>query len=368
MTPALVALLLLTLGLAAVNGGNDVSKGVATLAGAGVTRYRTAVLWGTVTTLAGALLSFLVAARMTALFSRGIVTATPTTAFACAVLIGTIAWVAFATVTRLPVSTTHALVGALIGAGLQLGPHAVNWSVLLSKVATPLLASIAVSYALSALLSYVRLPEPRCICVGVASAASSALPRPPGGAALAMSASALPVLTVTTGTVAECRLHGASAHRLGINLTTAHWLTSGATGFARGLNDTPKIVAIGAFALAPAGVAPSALFVAAALAMALGALLAGQRVARVLGEKVVKLDHDEGFKANLVTALLVGAGANLGLPMSTTHVSTGAIAGTAGLSLSRLNGKTLRDFAIAWTLTPVTAGLVAAICFALLHR
>ncbi|MGI8916459.1 MAG: inorganic phosphate transporter [Chloroflexota bacterium] len=367
MNIALVGIFLLTLLLAAVNGSNDVSKGVATLAGAGVTRYRTAVIWGTVTTFAGALLSFLFAARMTALFSKGIVTAPPTLGFAIAVLTGAIAWVGFATITRLPVSTTHALVGALIGAGIQLGPHAVNWSVLLTKVATPLLASVAVAYAISVALSFVRLPEPRCICVGVTSGAATLPANRPGGAVAFTTSGSLPMLQITTGTIAECRVHGAAVRRLGFNLTTAHWLTSGATGFARGLNDTPKIVAIGTFALAPAGVAPQALLVATALAMAAGALLAGQRVARVLGEKVVQMSHEEGFKANLTTAVLVGVGANLGLPMSTTHVSTGAIAGVAGLNRTRLNGRTLRDFAIAWTLTPLTAGLIAAGTFLLVR-
>ncbi len=367
MDSALVAIFSLTLLLAAVNGGNDVSKGVATLVGAGVARYRTAILWGTGTTLAGALLSFIFAARMTALFSQGIVTTTPTPGFAIAVLAGAIAWVGFATLTRLPVSTTHALVGALIGAGIQLGSHVVSWSVLLTKVAAPLLLSVAVAYGISVALSFVRLPEPRCICLGVTPAAPYLLANRSGSLAAFRNDRALPVLQVTTGTIAECRVHGTAVHRLGFNLATAHWLTSGAAGFARGLNDTPKIVAVGAFALAPVGIAPRTPLMATAVAMATGALLAGQRVARVLGEKVVTMSHEEGFKANLTTAVLVGAGANLGLPMSTTHVSAGAIAGAAGLNRSRLNGHTLRDFAIAWTLTPLTAGLIAAGVFLLLR-
>ena len=82
--------------------------------------------------------------------------------------------------------------------------------------------------------------------------------------------------------------------------------------------------------------------------MAVGSF-AGVRVARTLGSKVLKMTHVEGFTANLTTAGLVGAGALLALPMSTTQVSTGAIVGSAGGQLSRLSGKTLRDFAIAWT-------------------
>lgn len=67
MSGALVVVFLLTLLLAAANGSNDVSKGIATLAGAGVARYGAAVRWGTISTFAGALLSFLFSARMTAL-------------------------------------------------------------------------------------------------------------------------------------------------------------------------------------------------------------------------------------------------------------------------------------------------------------
>ncbi len=113
-----VAVMFLTVALAAANGANDVSKGIATLAGAGAARYRTAILWGTVTTLVGAVASMTIAERLSALFSRGIVTAPPTPPFAVAVLVGATAWVGFATATRLPVSTTQAIVGALREFGL----------------------------------------------------------------------------------------------------------------------------------------------------------------------------------------------------------------------------------------------------------
>ena len=85
-----VVILILLIGLGAANGANDVSKGVATLAGAGVTRYRTAILWGAATTLAGALLSIQLGRGMGKLFSKGIVSGTPTPAFALAVLLGTL--------------------------------------------------------------------------------------------------------------------------------------------------------------------------------------------------------------------------------------------------------------------------------------
>ena len=79
--------------------------------------------------------------------------------------------------------------------------------------------------------------------------------------------------------------------------------------------------------------------------------------------KIVRMNHQEGLLANLATALLVGVGANFGLPMSTTHVSAGAIAGIAGEDTARLNRHTLRDLALAWTVTPLVAALIAGITY-----
>jgi PiT family inorganic phosphate transporter len=87
-----------------------------------------------------------VAAGLTELFSTGIVTARPTPGFALSVLVGVTAWVVLATVTRRPVSTTHALVGSLVGAGLVLGLATIPWASLTSQVVVPLVLSILVAY------------------------------------------------------------------------------------------------------------------------------------------------------------------------------------------------------------------------------
>lgn len=341
-------------------------KGVATLAGAGVTRYRTAILWGTLATLAGSLTSLYFAARLTKLFSEGIVTAAPTPAFTLAVLCGAAAWVAVATVARLPVSTTHAIVGALVGGGLLLAPGAVDWAAVMPRVVLPLLLSIVLAYVISVLLASLPRRLPECVCVAVTPASDVAVAGPGGPAGTGVAAfapaprSGMPSVRVETGTVAACKVHAAGTRRIGINVNGVHWLSSGAASFARGLNDTPKIVAVAAFALVPAGLATSQVLLLVAGAMAAGSLAAGIRVARRLGDDVMKMDHVEGFKANLTTAVLVGLAANRGLPLSTTHVSTGAITGAAGTRLRRLNGRTLRDFALAWTVTPAVAAAVAA--------
>jgi inorganic phosphate transporter, PiT family len=78
------------------------------------------------------------------------------------------------------------------------------------------------------------------------------------------------------------------------------------------------------------------------------------------------MDHLGGFRANLATGLLVGFGTNLGLPMSTTHVATGAIAGLVRGDLARLNRRTLRDFVLAWTVTSLSAGVISGLAFRLL--
>jgi PiT family inorganic phosphate transporter len=309
MSLTTVLVFILVAVLAAVNGSNDVPKGVATLAGAGVTKYKTAILWGTVTTLVGCVCSLALASKMTKLFSGGIITAKPTDAFAVAVLVGAASWVALATVLRLPVSTTHALIGGLLGAGLLMSSE---------PETTPVVAATA----------------------------------GPDGAAGGVS--------VLESTKAPAQVTEKAPNPV---LTAAHWLTSGATGFARGLNDTPKMVAIGAFALVPAGMKTWQIMLLVAGAMAAGSIFGGMRIAESLGEGVVKMNHKEGFLANLTTAALVGMGAGYGLPMSTTHVSTGAIAGSAGPNLSRLSGKTLRNFLIAWLVTPPFAAGVAALVY-----
>src|SRR5215467_7884061 len=105
------------------------------------------------------------AAKISTVFTNGIVAVPPDPAFAVAVLTGAVFWVGLATLTRFPVSTTHAIVGAMIGAGLLLAPLSIRWVSMATRVAIPLLVSVAVSYALSALLSRVTRGAPRCACV-----------------------------------------------------------------------------------------------------------------------------------------------------------------------------------------------------------
>src|SRR5262249_42515234 len=107
-------------------------------------------------------------------------------------------------------------------------------------------------------------------------------------------------------------------------LDTLHYLSGGAVGFALGLNDTPKIVAV---VLAAEAVSPVWGLLLVALVMAAGGILNARRVAETMSRKITGMNPGQGFTANLVTAVLVGTASRLGLPVSTTHVSVGSLFG-----------------------------------------
>src|SRR5579885_1572717 len=143
MTLTLALIAFAVLFLAYSNGANDNFKGVATLFGSGTCTYRTALAWATVTTLAGSLLALLLAGRLVATFEgKGLVPDAITTqpAFLLAVSLGAALTVLLATWTGMPVSTTHALTGALVGAGWLAGGE-VNLSGLGNQFVVPLLFS-----------------------------------------------------------------------------------------------------------------------------------------------------------------------------------------------------------------------------------
>jgi inorganic phosphate transporter, PiT family len=346
-----ITCILLTLFLAAANGANDNGKGVATLAGANVASYKKALVWANFSTLAGALLSGLLADRMLKVFSTGIVSVKPTPMFTLAVLIAVGAWVALATACKLPVSTTHAIVGALVGCGFIYSAANVNVGSLIARFAIPLLLSIGASYALSATLNHYLGHVQECTCVGLRSLDA-------GGVQI-------PQLTVIKGKDTECKAHRGF---VALHINQLHWLSSGLVGFGRGLNDTPKIVAIALTTPGATGMSNGAFIVLVSLAMFVGGVVASARVARRMGDDVIKMDPREGALANVTTSTLLTLGANLGWPMSTTHVSTGAITGVAGTDRSRLTGKTLRDFVLAWLVTPPTTGLIAAGSYFVISR
>ena len=365
-----MTLLILAAGafLATANGANDVSKGIATLVGSGVADYKRAIAWGTAWTAVGGLLGALFAGAMLATFGNGLLAPGVTTTFAAALatVLGAAGWVVLATRTGLPVSTTHAIVGALTGvAALAYGADAVRWSALGSKLLLPLLASPIAALLCTKLLLRAIATRPAavgqpvdCLCAEVEPALSLAA----GGGAAALAQASLR-LQVSTGSAEACA--EARPAMLRLSLDRLHWLTSGATSLARGMNDAPKIVALllAASALAGKSAVPAApLFALVTLGMVAGSYWAGKRVTTLLAEKVTVMEHREGFAANAVTAALVTAGAVLGLPMSTTHVSSAGIM-AAGSERGSLQRKTLRDILLAWVVTLPSAAVLGMVAY-----
>ena len=362
--------MVMVIGLAVVlvafaNGANDNLKGVATLLGSGTLGYRRALAWATLTTLAGSLSAILVSGGLVKRFAgKGLVSdavvADP--GFLLAVALAAGGTVLLATRFGFPISTTHALTGGLVGAGMVFaGPGNLAYGTLGTAFLVPLLLSPVLSLGLAAALytafrwarQRLGVVEETCVCVGGVEQLAAYVP---GSGAVRLTSG----LTVTVDRLERCErqyagaVFGVGAHTI---LNGLHALSGGAVGFARGLNDTPKIVAL--LLAAQALSVPDAMVVVA-IAIAAGGLLAARRVARTMAFGITGMNPDQGFSANLVTALLVTAASPLGLPVSTTHVSCGALFGIGAVN-GEARFKTIGQILSAWVTTlPVAAALAAA--------
>ena len=119
----------------------------------------------------------------------------------------------------------------------------------------------------------------------------------------------------------------------------------------------------------PSASSQLAAFGGIALAMGLGSYFRGLRVTEVLAEKITCVDYSEGLSANLTTSLLVLVSGTLGLPISTTHVSSSAIIGIGLLKgWNSVRWTTVRNMALAWVVTLPTSALLACIADLILTR
>jgi PiT family inorganic phosphate transporter len=370
-------ILLATLFVAYSNGANDNFKGVATLFGSGTTNYQVALWWATITTFAGSVCAYFIAQGLIGTFSgKGLVPdsflADP--AFLTAVILGAGVTVFLAAKTGIPISTTHSLMGALIGAGLMAVGGKLSFTTLGKSFFAPLLISpflaLALALVLYPLFHLVRrrlgIKRETCLCVGEsASTRIAAMPR--GGSILA--ATALPIVDIFAADKAVCdqkNIEVYSGRLLGIEAQKAldgmHFLSAGAVSFARGLNDTPKIVALAA---AFGALALDKVILAVAVVMAVGGLMSARRVADTMSRRITVLNHGQGLTANLITSSLVIFASQLGVPVSTTHVSCGALFGI-GAANGKARWKTIGGIFSAWVLTLPVAAAVSAISFVML--
>jgi inorganic phosphate transporter, PiT family len=360
--------------LAFANGANDNAKGVATLLGSRTTGYRNAMLWATATTLAGSLAAVFFAQTLLARFSgRGLVPAeiVSTLPFVLAVAFGAGCAVLLATRFGFPISTTHALIGAMCGSGLLATRFNINLPALGKNFFLPLLVSPLLALTLAALLyllarqlrRWLGVVETTCVCVGAEEIAAplpiaAAAGRP---AAVAFTA-ALPTVVIAPAETCQRRYSGRvlglSAHAL---LDGLHYLSAGVVSFARGLNDTPKMAAL--LLVHPLLPGRSGL-VLIGLAIAVGGLAGARRVAVTMSERITTMNAGQGLAANLATGILVIFASRLGLPVSTTHVSVGALTGI-GLVNRQASLTTLRSIVLSWVLTLPIAALLGALFYQL---
>jgi PiT family inorganic phosphate transporter len=372
MNLSIVAIALISAFVAYANGANDVSKGIATLAGSGISSYRRAILWGALWTTFGGLAAFGLSHALVTTFGKGILSAgvTPTLSAALATLIGEGLWVGTATRWGVPVSTTHAIVGSIAGvASIAYGPVGMSWTVLTGKIALPLLFSPVASLVIgAAILTTWNILSPsgaNCLCAELVEQ------RPLLATTSLDLIASTPIPSIKVVTCSEGSSFTRSTGPFFVTLDHLHWVTSAGTSFARRLNDAPKMVAIGLAAMTiSGGVLPSSFlpYVLVAGGMLVGSLQAGRRVTTVLAEKITPMNHREGFVANLVTSLLVGPGAFLGLPMSTTHVSTGAIIGIGIQKGGAVDWKRVREMAFAWVVTLPAGALLGVLAYAVLRE
>ena len=358
--------IILTLGLAFANGTNDVSKAIATLVGSGITNYQSAIWWGTIWTIAGALVSGIIATALVKTFSQSLINPSVNipSSLILSVLFGTASWVLLASRMGLPVSTTHALTGSIVGAGVMaLGNGGLVWENITNKIVLPLLVSPLLAFGLCILFHtflrhVVRDWKESCLCILPSSRALIRIDST-GATRTVFQTSALgqPIMAVP----AQCDRAGLKGWTFGVD--TIHWISSGLASFARGTNDAPKIVAILLLGETLSSWSLTSLllaFTAVAFAMGLGGYIGGLRVTEALAENVTPMDHSEGLSANLATSSIVLTAATIGLPVSTTHVSSSAIIGIGLLKNWRtIQWSTVRDIVLAWMITLPGAALLA---------
>lgn len=304
--------------VAYTNGANANFKGVASLYGSGTTRLLTAAWWGTGTTFLGSLTAYFLADGLRLAFSgRGLVpdALARTPDFLCAVALGAAGTSFLATRMGFPVSTTHALVGALIGTGLvgggEMNGNALGAVLLLPLLVSPIIAAIF-GAGLCAFLWFIK----------------------------------------------------ANLEQRRPWLDAVHFASAGGASFARGLNDTPKIVAP---MLVIPGLELHWAFLVVALAIATGGLLDIRNVAETLGKKLTGMNPGQGLVACVVTAGLVTTASLHSLPVSTTHVSVGSLLGMGAVA-RQARWKKAGEVILAWLCTVPCGAVLAAIVYVIIVR
>lgn len=364
MSMTAVAIILMAgLLLAYANGANDNFKGVATLFGSGTTNFQSALAWATGTTLLGSLCAVFLAYELVERFNgKGLVpselSADPN--FVAAVAMAAATTVLLATRLGMPISTTHALVGALAGTAVA-SASTIQWTGLATiffapLILSPLVALIGTS-ALYPVFRRVRITlgvtKQTCFCAGVETVDAVSLLSP------ALAAARAEQLTATLGSPVTCQ-ERYSGRLLGVNcgqlLNGMHYASAGLVSFARGLNDTPKIAAL---LLVGTRLNSFTTLAVCGVAIAAGGIFGARRVAETMSHRITTMSAGQGATANLLTGLIVIVASRWGLPVFTTHVSCGSLFGV-GMVTRQGRWGLIGKILLAWITTLPAASTVRA--------
>jgi inorganic phosphate transporter, PiT family len=314
----LVVTVAVALGFDFTNGFHDTANAVATSVSTRALSPRLAVAIASVANLAGAFVTTAVAKTV----GQGIIdTGLANEKTVLAALIGAIVWNLITWRRGLPSSSSHALIGGLVGAALvQSGLQGVQWHGLVHKVLIPGIASPAIGFA---------------------------------GAFLVLIAIYWLFVRLTPGTANR-------SFRLG-QLASGTWVA-----FTHGANDAQKTMGVIALALFESGrishfYIPTWVIVAAGLSIGAGTYAGGWRIMRTLGQRVYSMAPENGFAAQVAGGTTLYLATRLGYPVSTTHVIAGSVMGAgATRRLSAVRWGVAGSMVVAWLLTIPATALVAA--------
>jgi PiT family inorganic phosphate transporter len=320
-TTLLVIVVIVALLFDFTNGFHDTANAVATSISTRAMTPRIAVLVAAAANLAGAFVTTAVAKTV----GKGIIDTTlANEKTVLAALIGAIAWNLLTWWLGLPSSSSHALIGGLVGAAMvQSGSKGVQWHGLTHKVLLPALASPALGFAVAFVLMlliywlFFRVP--------------------PG-----------------------------AANR---GFRVGQWASGTWVAFNHGANDAQKTMGVIALALYEQRrishfYVPTWVIVAAGLAIGLGTYAGGWRIIRTLGQRVYGMEPENGFAAQVAGGTVLYLATHFGYPVSTTHVVSGSVMGAGATKrLSAVRWGIAGNIVFAWVLTIPAAALVASACF-----
>jgi inorganic phosphate transporter, PiT family len=322
-----IAVVVIALAFDYTNGFHDAANAIATSVSTRALTPRVALLMAAVMNFLGAFLGTEVASTV----GKGIISAPSGQhglVIVIAALIGAITWNLITWYFGLPSSSSHALIGGLVGAGLA-STSVVLWSGIVDKVVIPMVLSPAVGFL---------------------------------GAFLVMTA----ILWVFRRT---------NPGRVTRGFRMAQSVSAAAMALGHGLQDAQKTMGVIFLALVTSGHAdkgdniPLWVKLSAATAISLGTYSGGWRIMRTLGRRIIHLDPARGFASEAVAATVLYVMAiGLQAPVSTTHTITSAVMGAGATKrLSAVRWGVARGIVAAWILTIPAAGAVAALCYGLAH-